>query len=68
MLGGACDLEFEGATFEEVAQQSQVHGKEMAAKKDKAHLQAIEKMKELMAHPGAFEQWYAEKKAFFDTL
>jgi len=65
-LGGACDLEFLGATFEEIAEQSKQHGMEMFQKADKPHLAAMEKMKQLMQAPDAMQKWFAEKKQLFD--
>lgn len=66
-LGGACDHVFEAETFEEMAEMSKNHGMEMFAKNDQAHLNAMEKMKELMKEPGSMEKWYAEKKKEFDA-
>ena len=40
-LGGACDLEFHAASFEEIAEMSQNHGVEMFQKQDGDHLQAM---------------------------
>lgn len=67
-LGGACDKEFSGETFEEIAEQSKNHGMEMFGKSDPAHLEAMQKMQSLAASPGAMQQWYAEKKKLFDNL
>ena len=67
-LGGACDLELTGETFEEVAQKAQEHGAEMAAVQDPAHLQAMEKMRELMQNPEAMQSWMSQKKAEFEAL
>ena len=47
-LGGACDKVFSGNTFEELANQSKAHGKEMFDQKDAAHLKAMAAMQELM--------------------
>ncbi|MDX1365470.1 MAG: DUF1059 domain-containing protein, partial [Arenibacter latericius] len=35
-LGGACDLEFHGNTFDEIAEKSKQHGMEMFQKNDEA--------------------------------
>lgn len=67
-LGGACDLAFHAETFEEMAEQSQQHGKEMAEQQDAAHLAAMDEMMSLMHNPAAMDAWMAEKKAEFDTL
>lgn len=67
-LGGACDLKFHAETFEEMAELSQKHGKEMFEKKDPAHLEAMDKMRELMKDPEAVETWYEMKKEEFEEL
>ncbi len=64
-LGGACDLEFQAETFEEMAQLSQEHGKEMFEKGDEAHLKAMEKMRKLMQDPAAMQEWMDEKRKKF---
>lgn len=65
-LGGACDLEFKANTFEEIAELSKNHGTEMFHKKDKDHLEAMDKMSGLMKEPRAMEKWFKEKKKQFD--
>ncbi len=67
-LGGACELEFHAETFEEMAALSKQHGMEMFQKGDKAHLEAMHKMKELMKTPGALDQWFADRKSDFNAL
>ena len=47
-LGGACEKDFHGDTFDEIARQSQLHGKAMLEALDEPHLLAMESMKELM--------------------
>lgn len=66
-LGGACDLSFSGETFEELAAQSQQHGKEMFAANDGPHMEAMSAMMELMKS-GGMESWMAARKAEFDAL
>ena len=66
-LGGACDLVFSGESFEDLATQSQQHGKEMFAANDAPHLEAMNKMMELMKS-GAMDSWMAERKREFDAL
>ncbi len=66
-LGGACDAEFEGETFEEIAAKSKAHGMEMFKTGDGPHLDAMQKMKDLMQTPNAMENWYAEKKKIFES-
>ena len=67
-LGGACDLEFEANTFEEMAELSKNHGMEMFQKQDPAHLEAMGKMSELMQSPEAMGQWMDEKRREFEAL
>lgn len=67
-LGGACDLEFHANTFEEMAEKSKQHGMEMFQKQDEAHLEAMQKMQELMQSPDAMQKWFNEKKEEFDNL
>jgi hypothetical protein len=66
-LGGACDLVFSGESFEDLATQSQQHGKEMFAANDAPHLEAMNKMMELMKS-GGMDSWMAERKREFDAL
>ncbi len=67
-LGGACDKEFHSETFEEIARQSQQHGKEMFEQGDDAHLQAMQEMRELMQDPEAMQEWMKRKMQEFDSL
>lgn len=67
-LGGACDLEFHAETFDEMAQLSQAHGKEMGEKKDPEHLAAMSKMMEKMKDPQAMQQWMDAKREEFEHL
>lgn len=67
-LGGACDLEFRGETFEQIAALSQQHGMDMLEGQDAAHLEAMRAMRELMHDPGAMQQWYDDRKQEFDAL
>lgn len=67
-LGGACEKEFRANSFEEIAEMSKKHGMEMSQKGDQAHIQAMNKMQEMMKEPGAMEQWFEQKKRAFDAL
>ena len=67
-LGGACDQEFHANTFEEIAEMSKNHGMEMFQKGDKVHLEAMDKMQELMKSPNAMQQWFEDKRKAFDAL
>ena len=66
-LGGACELTFSGETFEELAAQSQQHGKEMFGANDGPHMEAMSKMMELMKS-GEMDSWMAARKAEFEAL
>lgn len=67
-LGGACDLEFRADTFEEMAALSQQHGMEMHQKDDAAHLDAMQRMGELMKTPGDMAKWQEARKKEFEAL
>jgi len=67
-LGGACDKEFRADTFESMADQSKIHGMEMFQKGDKAHLEAMNKMQELMKTPNAMKDWFKNKRREFNAL
>lgn len=67
-LGGACDLEFQANTFEEMAEMSKQHGMEMYQKKDEAHLKAMGEMQELMKSPDAMNEWFENKRKEFEAL
>ena len=66
-LGGACDLVFSGESFDDLASQSQQHGKEMFGANDGPHLAAISAMMELMKS-GKMDFWMAARKAEFEAL
>ena len=67
-LGGACDLKFQANTFEEMAELSKNHGMEMYQKGDKAHLDAMNKMQELMKSPEAMNEWFETKRKEFESI
>jgi hypothetical protein len=67
-LGGACNKEFHGNTFDEIAGQSKKHGMEMFQAGDKAHIQAMDEMKKLMSSAGAMNEWMEDKRKEFDAL
>lgn len=66
-LGGACELTFSGESFEELAAQSQQHGKEMFGANDGPHMEAMSKMMELMKS-GEMDSWMAARKDEFEAL
>jgi len=67
-LGGACEKEFHANTFEEMAEMSKKHGMEMFQTGDKDHLEAMNKMEELMKSPNAMNEWFENKRKEFDKL
>ena len=66
-LGGACEQVFSGETFDDLAAQSQQHGKEMLGANDEPHMAAMGKMMELM-RSGEMDSWMAARKAEFEAL
>ena len=67
-LGGACDETFQADSFEEIGELSKNHAMEMFQKGDEEHLQAAEKMKELMQEPDAMKKGFESKRAEFEAL
>jgi len=67
-LGGACDLEFQASTFEEMAELSKSHGTEMMKQNEEAHLKAMNEMKELMKTTEAMQEWFDGKRNQFNAL
>jgi hypothetical protein len=69
-LGGACDIEFHANTFEEISEMSKQHGMEMFKKNDSAHLEAMNKMRDLMktSDSDAMKTWIKSKQQEFDEL
>jgi peptide subunit release factor 1 (eRF1) len=67
-LAGACDAEFHAETFDEMAEMSNMHGMEMLEKGDQAHIEAMEKMKELMGDPEAMKEWFETVQKKFESL
>lgn len=67
-LGGACDLEFNANSFEDMADMSKKHGIEMFQKKDEPHIKAMNTMQELMKSPKNMNEWFEKKRNEFDVL
>jgi len=67
-LGGACEKKFRATTFEEIAEMSKKHGMEMHQKQDASHLEAMQKMQELMETPNEMNQWFESKRKEFESL
>ena len=66
-LGGACEQVFSGETFDDLAAQSQQHGKEMYGSNDEPHMEAMSKMMALMKS-GEMDAWMVARKAEFEAL
>ena len=66
-LGGACDLKFHGSTFDQVAEQSQLHGDQMKAAGDAPHLAAMAEMMKII-EDGQVEAWLQAKMDMFALL
>ena len=67
-LGGACNIEFQANTFEEMADMGKKHGMEMFHKGDQDHLNAMNEMQELMKSPDSMKQWFDSKRKEFEAL
>ena len=67
-LGGACDEMFRAETFEEMAELSKKHGMEMFQEQDEAHLNAMNRMQQLMKSPKEMEKWFESKRKEFEAL
>ena len=67
-LGGACDKTFQANTFEEIVELSKLHGMEMFQSNDTLHLEAMNKVRELMQDPSAMQAWFENKKREFNAL
>ncbi len=67
-LGGCCDKTFKAESFEEIAEQSKKHGMEMYHKGDSAHIEAMNRMSEMMSAPEAMQDWLEDKRVEFDSL
>lgn len=67
-LAGACDMEFQANTFEEIGELSKKHAMEMASKGDQAHITKMEEMTNMMNNPKAMQDWWDQKKAEFNAL
>ena len=66
-LGGACDKAFTANSFEEIVEQSKLHGMEMFQKQDKDHLEAMNKVMVMMQDPSAMAEWFDSKQKEFEA-
>lgn len=67
-LGGACAMEFEASTFEDMAELSKMHGMEMYQQGDESHIKAMNEMQETMKSEEAMKEWFESKRKEFDAL
>ena len=67
-LGGACDVEFQANTFDEMASLSRQHGMEMFQNGDAAHMEAMQIMQAMMQQPGELQKWMEAKEKEFNAL
>ena len=67
-LGGACEKKFSANTFDEIAQLSQTHGKEMFQINDQSHINAMNEMSKLIKNTDSINQWFDAKKLEFNAL
>ncbi len=66
-LGGACEQVFSGESFDQLAAQSQQHGREMFGANDAPHMAAMSAMMEMMKS-GEMDSWMASRRAEFEAL
>lgn len=65
-LGGACEQVFSSETFDDLATQSQQHGKEMFGVNDGPHMAVMGKAMDLMKF-GEMGSWMAARKTEFEA-
>ena len=65
-LGGACDMTFTAATFDDIAQMSHQHGSQMVDDED--HAAVMAEMSEKMKDPTAMQAWMDGKRKEFEEL
>ncbi len=65
-LRGACDIEIQGDTPEEMGENCKEHVMEMVQSGDKDHMAAIEKMQKLSGQEQM--QWFKNFEDNFDSL
>jgi len=67
-LGGACNEKFHAETFDEIARQSREHGMKMMQQGEEKHLEAMNKMKEVMVSQEAMNAYMENKRREFEAL
>ena len=58
---------FRGCSFEEVAEQSQIHGAQMKEAADPEHMKAKDEMMAIL-EAGKVDEWITAKMDFFELL
>jgi len=64
-LGGACQLAFKAATFDEISALSKEHAMAMFKQQHQPHLDAMAEMQSLMQDESAMAAWINERKRIF---
>jgi hypothetical protein len=67
-MGGPCDVQFRGATGDEVIKAEDKHLKEMVASGDKTHEAALKNMQGRWKNPISGMGWYMKTKKAFAAL
>lgn len=67
-LGGACDKAFSAETFDEIIELSKAHGLEMFQTMDALHLEAMQRVTEMMQDPQKMQAWIELKRQEFAAL
>lgn len=67
-LGGPCSLEFHRNTADEVIKDQDAHLKDMVAKGDQAHQEALKEMQGRWKNPISGMGWYLKMKKDFAAL
>jgi hypothetical protein len=64
-LGGPCDLEFHGETADEIIKADDSHLKDLVAKGDVAHGDALKLMEDRWKNPANGMDWYEQVQVDF---
>jgi hypothetical protein len=67
-LGGACDLQLQATTADEVIKLQDQHLKDIVAAGDPTHAAALDQMKGRWRHPIKGMGWYRDVKRTFASL
>lgn len=67
-MGGPCNTPFQGKTADDVIKAQDVHLKDMVAKGDTAHANALKEMQGRWKNPIAGIGWYMKTKKDFGAL